>query len=219
MGNKLICSVSWCTQQMELICSEFRDTQRPEEFRFLVRTIERPRGVPEAHQDSKATASILLTTFGYNSEAAIILRIISRIDNMMNKKVDPLVSLIWAEKMMINFARRPDLFLCPGLSTSYPASRNTADPRLVPRNFFQEDQMSGATNRPLQLCQIMASGTFKTVNVSGELMKQPTKEDIEAVKATATISSGGADTTAFNEVQQKASSAIDCFPRGRRRPG
>ncbi|KAF5250652.1 hypothetical protein FOXYS1_14866 [Fusarium oxysporum] len=215
-------------QQMgtKLICSEFRDTQDLESLRFLVRTIERPEEF-QKHIKTEASAIILRIIYGYNIEPKKVDPLVNLIEKMMINFSDAFVPLSWAVDIVPSLARLPDWF--PGTSFKKTARewRNTTDQALnTPYNFVM-DQMASGTNRPSYVSQLMSSKSFKNDNGTGE----PTKEDIEAVKATATIMyGGGADTTvstissfvlamiAFPEVQKKAQAEIDSVTGGERLP-
>ncbi|SPJ74527.1 related to O-methylsterigmatocystin oxidoreductase [Fusarium torulosum] len=214
-------------QQMgtKLICSEFRDTQDLESLRFLIRTIERPEDF-QKHIKTEASAIILRIIYGYNIEPHKVDPLVSLIETMMTNFSYAFVPLSWAVDIIPSLNKLPDWF--PGTSYKQTAKkwRQTTDEALnIPYNFVM-DQMNSGTNRPSYVSSLM-SKSFKNEDDTGK----PTKEDIEAVKATATIMyGGGADTTvstissfvlamiSFPEVQKKAQEEIDRVTGGERLP-
>ncbi|GKU06996.1 o-methylsterigmatocystin oxidoreductase [Fusarium langsethiae] len=214
-------------QQMgtKLICSEFRDTQDLESLRFLIRTIERPEEF-QKHVKTEASAIILRIIYGYNIEPRKVDPLVSLIENMMTNFSEAFVPLSWAVDIIPSLNNLPDWFPGTGFKKTAKEWRRITDQSLdVPYDFVMK-QMSSGTNRPSYVSKLM-SGTFKNDDGSGK----PTKEDIDAVKATATIMyGGGADTTvstissfvlamiSFPEVQKKAQAEIDRVTGGERLP-
>ncbi|CAF3560994.1 hypothetical protein SNK03_006415 [Fusarium graminearum] len=214
-------------QQMgtKLICSEFRDTQDLESLRFLIRNLERPEEL-QKHIKTEAAAIILRIIYGYSIEPRKVDPLVSLIETMMIHFSDAFVPLSWAVDIFPSLNNLPDWF--PGTSFKKTARewRRVTDQSLdVPYDFVMK-QMSTGTNRPSYVSNLM-SKSFKNDQGTGK----PTKEDIDAVKATATIMyGGGADTTVstissfilamikFPEVQKKAQAEIDRVTGGERLP-
>ncbi|RGP80072.1 o-methylsterigmatocystin oxidoreductase [Fusarium longipes] len=214
-------------QQMgtKLICSEFRDTQDLESLRFLIRTIERPEDF-QKHIKTEASAIILRIIYGYNIEPHKIDPLVSLIETMMTNFSNAFVPLSWAVDIIPSLNNLPDWFPGTGFKKTAREWRRVTDQALdIPYDFVM-NQMSSGTNRPSYVSNLM-SKSFKNKDGSGK----PTKEDIDAIKATATIMyGGGADTTvstissfvlamiAFPEVQKKAQAEIDRVTGGERLP-
>lgn len=176
--------------------------------------------------NSEAAAIILRIIYGYSIEPRKVDPLVSLIETMMIHFSDAFVPLSWAVDIFPSLNNLPDWF--PGTSFKKTARewRRVTDQSLdVPYDFVMK-QMSTGTNRPSYVSNLM-SKSFKNDQGTGK----PTKEDIDAVKATATIMyGGGADTTVstissfilamikFPEVQKKAQAEIDRVTGGERLP-
>ncbi|KAM0559990.1 hypothetical protein ACHAPJ_003945 [Fusarium lateritium] len=214
-------------QQMgtKLICSRFQDIQDLESLRFLIRTIEQPEKF-QKHIKTEASAIILRIIYGYNIEPSKVDPLVHLIEVMMTNFSNAFVPMSWAVDIIPSLAKLPDWF--PGTSFKKTAQewRHTTNEALdIPYDFVQQ-QMENGTNRPSYVASLMES-SFKNPDGSGK----PTQEDIDAIKATATIMyGGGADTTVSTissfvlamithpEVQKKAQAEIDSVVGGDRLP-